>query len=219
MAVAPDPTVNASALAFLADEDLFTLEVGNVAVDLPLGRLRRADERFPIKFGFNFSNHAFEAQATQGHGDIVIDCAMTLCRLPYSIEDRKRRADLTRVLGGLGGTGLKWEVGNDQVIRVGIRIHLDPPATAARVVAALVEHLLPSKGYLDLLLEIARRPKTRPALPAPREIVAEAAIPPEATLPDAEISPAPPHPVESGRAGRGASARAPRRPRRPARTS
>jgi len=163
MAAEPHYTETSSALAFLADEDLFPLEVGVVAVDLPAGRLRRTDLRAPIPFGFSFSGHAFEAQAVQTNGTTVIDCAAVICRLPYSIEDRARRAELSRVLTGLAGTGLRSEISKDQVVRVGLRMRIESPATANRIVAALVEHLLPVKGWLELLIEIARRPKTRPA--------------------------------------------------------
>jgi hypothetical protein len=178
MAAEPLPTQTSSALAFLADEDLFPLEVGAVAVDLSAGRLRRAEPQAPVPFGFSFSGHAFEAQAVQSNGTTVIDCAAVICRLPYSIEDRIRRAELSRVLTALAGTGLRSEISKDQVVRVGLRIRIEAPATANRIVAALVEHLLPVKGWLELLVEIARRPKTsraaRPALvavpdPAPEE--------------------------------------------------
>jgi hypothetical protein len=163
MAAEPLTTESSSALAFLADEDLFPLEVGAVAVDLPAGKLRRTDLQKPIPFGFSFSGHAFEAQATQANGTTVIDCAAMICRLPYSIEDRLRRAELSRVLTALAGSGLRWEISKDQIVRVGLRIRMDSPATANLIVAALVEHLLPVKGWLELLVEIARRPKAKPA--------------------------------------------------------
>jgi hypothetical protein len=162
MALAAPSTETMSALAFLADEDLFPLEVGAVAVDLPAGRLRRADQRTPIPFGFSFCGHAFEAEAVQSNGTLIVDCAAVICRLPYSIEDRPRRAELSRVLAALAGTGLRWEISADQVVRVGLSLRLDPPAMADRIVAALVEHLLPVKGWLELLMEIARRPKFKP---------------------------------------------------------
>jgi hypothetical protein len=163
MAAEPLMTETSSALAFLADEDLFPLEVGAVAVDLPAGRLRRADLQKPMPFGFSFSGHAFEGQTTQTNGTAIIDCAAMICRLPYSIEDRLRRAELSRVLTALNGSGLRWEISKDQLVRVGLRIRLDQPATANHIVAALVEHLLPAKGWLELLVEIARRPKAKPA--------------------------------------------------------
>ena len=176
MAAEPLPTETSSALAFLADEDLFPLEVGAVAVDLPAGRLRRADLQKPIPFGFSFSGHAFEAQATQTNGTTVIDCAAMICRLPYTIEDRLRRAELSRVLTALAGSGLRWEISKAQVVRVGLRIRMNSTATANHIVAALVEQLLPVKGWLELLVEIARRPKSKPAarpmlaaVPAPTE--------------------------------------------------
>lgn len=167
MADSPVSTETPSALAFLQDEDLFPLEIGAVAVDASSGRLQRTQHRPPKPFGFSFSGHAFEAQATQTDGTAVVDCAAVIGRLPYSIEDRTRRNELSRVLTALGGSGLRFEVTNDQVIRVGLRICLDAPVTAERIVAALVEHLLPVRGWLELLTEIARRPKagngTRPA--------------------------------------------------------
>jgi hypothetical protein len=163
MKASPVSTETSSALTFLADEGLFPLEVGAVAVDLPSGRLRRTEARPPLPFGFSFAGYAFEAQAVQTDGTAVVDCAAVIGRLPYSIEDRQRRADLTRVLAALGGSGLRWEISKEQTVRVGLRIRLDAPITADRIVAALVEHLLPAKGWLELLTEIARRPKTKPA--------------------------------------------------------
>lgn len=160
MAQAPHSTGTNSALSFLADEDLFPLEVGGIAVDLTAGRLRRADCLVPVPFGFSFGGHAFEAAARTEGGGVIVDCATMICRLPYSIEDRVRRADLSRVLAALRGTGLRSELSHDQIVRVGLRVRFDSPATAERIVAALVEHLLPVKGWLELLDEIARRPKT-----------------------------------------------------------
>jgi hypothetical protein len=159
MALVAPSTETTSALAFLADEDLFPLEVGAVAVDVHAGRLRRADQQAPIPFGFSYCGHAFEAEAVLTNDTLIVDCAAVICRLPYSIEDRPRRAELSRVLAALAGTGLRWEISNDQIVRVGLRLRLDPPAMADRIVAVLVEHLLPIKGWLELLAEIARRPR------------------------------------------------------------
>jgi hypothetical protein len=170
MAHAPPSTGTNSALSFLADQDLFPLEVGGIAVDLPAGRLRRADRPVPVPFGFSFCGHAFEAEAVQTDGSVAVDCAAMICRMPYSIEDRARRTELSRVLAGLSGTGLRWELSRDQLVRVGLRVRLDPPATADRIVVALVEHLLPLKGWLELLVEIARPAKARvEALPEASE--------------------------------------------------
>jgi hypothetical protein len=173
MALQAPSTATMSALAFLADEDLFPLELGAVAVDLPAGRLRRTDRRAPIPFGFSYCGHAFEAEAVQTNGTLIVDCAAMICRLPYSIEDRPRRAELSRVLAALAGTGLRWEISDDQIVRVGLRLRLDPPATADRIVAALVEHLLPIKGWLALLIEIARRPRSKPDGDRPADAPAE----------------------------------------------
>lgn len=178
--VAPEPTKSefaaalssgfdraASPLAFLADEQLAPLEIGHVAVDPSSGLLARAPERAPIDFGFSYADHAFEAAARQGQSDVVVDCAAIVGRMPYTIEDRQRRADLNRALLALTGTGLKWQIDKDQLIRVGTRIHLDPPATAPNLVAAIVERLLPTRGYFALLAELARPRRKAAALPAP----------------------------------------------------
>jgi|GEM_PF-4070902 hypothetical protein len=163
MALSSPSTETASALAFLADQDLFPLEIGAVGVDLSAGRLRRTDLLAPIPFGFSYCGHAFEARATQNDGTVILDCAAVIGRLPYSIEDRAGRAELSRVLGGLAGTGLRWEIAGDQIVRIGLRIRFASPATADRIVVALVEQLLPVKGWLELLIEIVRRPKPKPA--------------------------------------------------------
>jgi hypothetical protein len=164
MAHAPPSTGTNSALSFLADQDLFPLEVGGIAVDLPAGRLRRTDRPVPLPFGFSFCGHAFEAEAVLSDDSVAVDCAATICRLPYSIEDRARRAQLSRVLAALSGTGLRWELTRDQIVRVGLRVRLEPPATADRIVVALVEQLLPLKGWLELLIDIARPPRPKPRL-------------------------------------------------------
>jgi hypothetical protein len=173
MAVALDPTKTPSPLAFLADEELAPLEVGHVVIDPNSGLLSRADERAPIDFGFSFANHAFEAEARQGQGDVVLDCATTIGRLPYTIEDRQRRAELNRTLLALGAAGLKWHIDKDQAIRVGTRIHVTPPATAPRLVVALVEHLLPMKGYFELLAELAKPRKPTPGRKATSTAIAK----------------------------------------------
>ncbi|HVJ51971.1 MAG TPA: hypothetical protein VM689_05885 [Aliidongia sp.] len=174
MAVALEPTMAASPLAFLADEELAPLEVGHIAFDPNSGLLTRTDKRAPIEFGFCFAGHAFEAEASQGQGDVVLDCAAVVGRLPYTIEDRQRRAELNRTLLALNGSGLKWQIDKDQLIRVGIRIHVDPPATAPRLVVAVVEHLLPVKGYFELLSELARPRKAGKALLKPEGEAAQA---------------------------------------------
>lgn len=165
MAVAPATLATPSALAFLADETLFPLEIGAVAVDLSVARLRRTARSAPMPFSFSFAGHRFEAMATQEDGLVVVDCAATICRLPYSIEDRPRRIALSHVLNGLPGSGLRFELTDGQIVRVGLRIRFDLPATADRIVAAVVAHLLPVAGWLDLLAEIGlpARPRVPPA--------------------------------------------------------
>jgi hypothetical protein len=172
MAVAPDPTQTASPLAFLADEELGPLEIGHVVIDPNSGLLSRADQRAPIDFGFSFAGLTFEAAARQGDGDVILDCAAIIGRLPYTIEDRPRRAELNRALAALNDTGLKWQIDKDQAIRVGARIHVEPPATAPRLVVALVEHLLPVKGYFELLIELGQRRNLKAASAKPGTAVA-----------------------------------------------
>jgi hypothetical protein len=173
MAFAPASFATPSALAFLADETLFPLEIGAVAVDLSAARLRRTSRQAPLPFGFTFAGHRFEAQAIQRDGIVIVDCAAAICRLPYSIEDRPRRIALSRVLTGLAGSGLRSELTDDQLVRVGIRIRFDSPATADRIVAAVVAHLLPVAGWLDLLAEIGSQ--SEQSLPPTRSARSEAA--------------------------------------------
>jgi|HubBroStandDraft_6_1064221.scaffolds.fasta_scaffold1295721_1 hypothetical protein len=170
MAFAPAMLGMPSALAFLADETLFPLEIGAVAVDLSAARLRRTARSAPMPFGFTFAGHRFEAMATQEAGLVVVDCAAAICRLPYSIEDRPRRIALSRVLNSLAGSGLRSELTDEQIVRVGIRIRFDSPATADRIVAAVVAHFLPVAGWLDLLAEIGSRPR----LPSAASAICEA---------------------------------------------
>jgi hypothetical protein len=172
MALAPGTIATPSALAFLADETLFPLEIGAVAVDLSAARLRRTSRSTPIPFGFTFAGHSFEAQATQYDGVVIVDCAAAVCRLPYSIEDRPRRIALSRVLNSLAGSGLRSELTDDQIVRVGIRIRFDSPATADRIVAAVVAHLLPVTGWLDLIADIGSHPDLR--LPPARSALFDA---------------------------------------------
>jgi hypothetical protein len=68
------------------------------------------------------------------------------------------RSRLLRVLAALRGTGLIWQLGPRQEVRVGGRTRMDTPAIATRIVTAVVTTLLPVRGYFDLLDEVLNPP-------------------------------------------------------------
>jgi hypothetical protein len=156
------------------DEDLLPLEVGTIAVDAASGRLTRAPSRATLAFGFSYAENAFEGTVQDIDGAVAVTIVTVIARLPYSVEDRKRRSDLLRVLSALtlSGTPLYGEVSRDQIIRVGLRMRVTPPATATRIVAEVLANLMPVRGYLDLLVELGRKPRPKPLLPAPEAVAA-----------------------------------------------
>jgi hypothetical protein len=120
----------------------------------------RSSEIRPVRFGFRFADRPFEAAVRPDDAGLLVEFAATIGVLPYSIENRTLRTRLLRVLSGLRGTGLAWEVSARQELRVGGRTRMDTPATATRIVATVVATLLPVRAYFDLLEEILHPPTT-----------------------------------------------------------
>jgi hypothetical protein len=162
MSAASDQITSPAAFAFLV-EQTSPLEAGSVAVAQD-GTMMRRDRLEPIRFGFQFAGRTFEAEARPDDGKLRVEFATTVGILPYSVENRALRARLLRLLAGLRGTGLFWELGAHQELRVGGRTRMETPATATRIVATVVTTLLPVRAYFDLLDEMISPP---PALVAP----------------------------------------------------
>jgi len=156
MIPASDQPRNPAALACLVDPTA-PLEAGSVAV-LQDGTIGRREERAPIRFGFRFAGRAFEAEARPDGDKLLVEFAATIGTLPYSVENRALRGRLLRVLASLRGTGLVWELGPQQQIRVGGRNRMETPAIATRIVASVVTTLLPVRAYFDLLDELLAPP-------------------------------------------------------------
>lgn len=157
MNAAPDQPANPAAFAFLV-EQTSPLEAGSVSVAHD-GTMTRRDHRSdPIRFGFQFAGRTFEAQARPDEGKLLVEFTASIGTLPYSVENRILRARLLRVLSGLRGTGLFWELGPYQEVRVGGRTRMDTPAIATRIVATVVTTLLPVRAYFDLLDEVLNPP-------------------------------------------------------------
>lgn len=145
----------------MVDETLIPLEPGSIAVDQISGQLKRADGHRSFNFGFTFAGLTFSVRARDDAGMILLECATVIGRMPYTIEDRQRRADLGYALNSLTGTGLAWHMSETQTIEIRLRLRLEAPATATRIVVALVETLLPIEEYLVILSDLART--SRPA--------------------------------------------------------
>jgi len=156
MTPASDQPSNPAALACLVDSTA-PLEAGSVAV-LQDGTLGRRDQRAPIRFGFRFAGRAFEAEARPDGDKLLVEFTTTIGILPYSVENQALRSRLLRVLASLRGTGLVWELGPQQQIRVGGRNRMETPAIATRIVASVVTTLMPVRAYFDLLDELLAPP-------------------------------------------------------------
>ncbi|HEV2673397.1 MAG TPA: hypothetical protein VGV37_02580 [Aliidongia sp.] len=161
MNAASDQLTNPAAFAFLIEQTA-PLEAGSVSIDRH-GTMTRRDRREPIRFGFQFAGRTFEATARPDEGKLLVEFTTMIGTLPYSVENRILRARLLRVLAGLRSTGLVWELGPHQELRVGGRTHMETPAIATRIVATVVTTLLPVRAYFDLLDEVLNPP----AEPAP----------------------------------------------------
>ena len=166
MNAASDQSANPAAFAFLV-EQTSPLEAGSVSVAHD-GTMTRRDRSDPIRFGFQFAGRTFEAQARPDEGKLLVEFTTVIGTLPYSVENRTLRARLLRVLGGLRGTGLFWELGPHQEVRVGGRTRMETPAIATRIVATVVTTLLPVRAYFDLLDEVLS--------PPPAEVAAGTAL-------------------------------------------
>ena len=156
MNAASDKMTNPAAFAFLV-EQTSPLEAGSVQITHD-GTMSRRDKAEPIRFGFQFAHRTFEAEARPQDGKLLVEFTASIGVLPYTVQNRTLRATLLRVLAGLRGTGLIWELGAHQQLRVGGRTLMDTPATATRIVATVVTTLLPVRAYFDLLDEILNPP-------------------------------------------------------------
>ncbi|GGF35244.1 hypothetical protein GCM10011611_46920 [Aliidongia dinghuensis] len=152
----PDQPLNPAALAFLVEQTA-PLEAGSVTVGHD-GAIARREPRGPIRFGFRFAGRTFEAEARPDADALLVEFTTEIGTLPYSVENRVLRSRLLRVLAGLRGTGLEWELSPRQGVRVGGRTRLTTPAIATRIVTAVVTALLPVKAYFDLLDEVLTPP-------------------------------------------------------------
>jgi hypothetical protein len=165
MTAASDQSINPAALAYLVEQTA-PIEAGSVTVSAD-GGIARRDRKEPIRFGFQFAGRTFEAEARPDDGKLLVEFTAVVGTLPYSVENRALRSRLLRVLAALRGTGLIWQLGPRQEVRVGGRTRMDTPAIATRIVAAVVTTLLPVRGYFDLLDDVLHPP---PA-PAPGSAV------------------------------------------------
>lgn len=156
MNAASDQMTNPAAFAFLV-EQTEPLEAGSVSISQD-GSLARRDRAEPIRFGFQFAGRTFEAEARPEDGKLRVEFTTSIGVLPYTVQNRTLRATLLRVLGGLRGTNLIWELGPHQELRVGGRTLMETPATAIRIVTTVVTTLLPVRAYFDLLDEIQSPP-------------------------------------------------------------
>lgn len=156
MNMASSQMTNPATIAFLV-EQTSPLEAGSVAVAHD-GTMKRRDQAEPIRFGFQFAGRTFAAEARPAEGKLLVEFTASIGVLPYSVENRTLRGQLLRVLGGLRGTGLIWELGTRQEVRVGGRTLMETPATATRIVATVVTTLLPVRAYFDLLDELLNPP-------------------------------------------------------------
>lgn len=163
MNAASDQMTNPAAFAFLI-EQTSPIEAGSVAVTHD-GTMSRRDKAEPIRFGFQFAGRTFEAEARPDEGKLLVEFTASIGVLPYSVENHPLRAKLLRVLSGLRGTGLIWELGAHQELRVGGRTLMDTPATATRIVGTVITTLLPVRAYFDLLDEILNPPPPAEAEP------------------------------------------------------
>jgi len=156
MNAASDEMTNPAAFAFLVEQTA-PLEAGSVQITHD-GTMSRRDKAEPIRFGFQFAGRTFEAEARPQDGKLLVEFTASIGVLPYTVQNRALRTTLLRVLAGLRGTGLIWDLGAHQQLRVGGRTLMDTPATATRIVATVVTTLLPVRAYFDLLDEILNPP-------------------------------------------------------------
>jgi hypothetical protein len=151
----------AAAIASLLGE---AVPHGIGAATSPDGAILRRPEVFPFSFAFHFAGWPFRAEATEQGQEVHIALSAGFGILPYTQEDRVRRAGILHVLQAMESARLGWRVTSDQQVQFVLDLPVALDATPSEIITELVATLLPLQGWFDLLAEVCAAPTPSTAM-------------------------------------------------------
>ena len=134
----------------------------------PEGHLARREEPVSFNFGFNFRARAYTAQAVTEGDTLRLSFSADFGLLPYSHENRTRRAEILALLPRLKAAGLTWDITRTQAVRVGGALELKGVMAPREILAAVIESLVLARESLDAISAIAYVPQKASGRPAQR---------------------------------------------------
>lgn len=109
-----------------------------------------------VRFRFCFHEVPFEARTIRRDGRPLLLLTGDLGPLPFTIESPARRRRLRKVMAAAQrGSGLVWDVTQEQRIRVTGETDLGASLTPTAMIAGAATLLLACRPYLDLLITVA----------------------------------------------------------------
>lgn len=121
------------------------------------GALERCNPTLPLRFGFEWHGTRFNGKVAREADRLVLSLAAALARMPFSGEDKKRRASLLSLIAatGLDDHGPILSVSGNGGLELKQQIELSAGAalTATALVTETTAALLSSAALLDLIAE------------------------------------------------------------------
>ncbi|WP_235720778.1 hypothetical protein [Magnetospirillum molischianum] len=115
------------------------------------------------QFDFRYRDIRFAARVEVDHGSVTLRVVGDVGPMPYSAESTQARAGLTRICAVANESlvGARLRVAQGRIL-LGKDITLETPPTATALVSAVVEFILPTRPYLELI-SVYLRPPLAPA--------------------------------------------------------
>ena len=129
-----------------------------VAVVDAYSDLKRRTDNAPLHFSFTWRQTAFDATVEAGDDGLRLTLKNNLGALPFSAEDKNRRADLLAIVDAdkdSGAARLKIVRGQDIVLEGGFPLIKNDGNMANNIVSTLTTLVLRAAPHLDLLAENA----------------------------------------------------------------
>lgn len=127
--------------------------------------LKRRVDNAPLHFSFTWRQTEFDATVEARDDGLRLTLKNTLVPLPFSAENKNRRADLLAIVDTQNDNGigkLKIIRGQDVILEGGIALIKDDRNTANNIVSTLTALVLRVAPHLDLLAEDASTFETLP---------------------------------------------------------
>jgi len=124
----------------------------------PDGHLTRVNRGVSFHFEFRFRDRPFAATVNTLSDEVKLSFSGEFGVLPFTLEDRSRRAQILGLLPELRRAGLACEVTPKQVVRVGREMTLKGIRAPREILAVVIEQLVLSRTSFDAMAEIAYAP-------------------------------------------------------------